>query len=199
MRRISRYCVPAVIALVLGLSMSVFGVSLEQTCQAANNCAESWQNSDIRVGSLKSEVGSLKSEVGSLESGVGSLELAKPSPTPPIEQEEDATGLRRACAEAVDELRAARRLLEKQDIEIKRQAEMIVLEQKIAEKLEDIRTLDENEKAELRTALAAKDAQITATEAALATAKKQKQTFWKNARAVTIGVAAGVIFGLVLK
>lgn len=123
-----------------------------------------------------------------------------PSPTPPVEQSPDDTaGLRRACAEAASELRAARKLLEKQDIEIERQSEMLALEQRLTAGLKDLRTMDATQLAELRTAIAAKDAQIAATEAALAVAKKQKQTFWKNARAVTVGVAAGIIAGLLLK
>lgn len=118
---------------------------------------------------------------------------SQPSATPA-----DDAALRRACAEAVDELKAARKLLEKQDIEIKLQAEMLDLEQKINAGLKDLRTLDEAEKLSLRDAIAAKDRVIASQEAAIAALKKNRWTFWKNAKAVTLGVAAGIVIGAIV-
>lgn len=100
--------------------------------------------------------------------------------------------------DALSELRAARKLIDAQGIEIGRYDELLKIEREIAGKLRQISLLSEKEKAELRAALDAKDRQIAALEAAVAALKKDRWTFWKAARATGIGLAAGIVVGSLL-
>lgn len=109
-----------------------------------------------------------------------------PSATPVIDD-----GLVKACAEAVEELRAARQLLASQGKQIALQADLLALERQISTGLKNIRTLDTSEKDALRDALAAKDVVI-------AELKKKQWSIWKAVKAGLIGAAAGVIAGVVL-
>lgn len=107
--------------------------------------------------------------------------------------------LLRACAEAVEELRAARKLIDARGVEIRRYDELLRLEREISAKAKAINELSEMERAELRKALMAKDAQIAALEAAIVVLKKERSTVWKTVKNIGLGVAAGIILGSVLR
>jgi len=102
-----------------------------------------------------------------------------------------------ACAEAVEELRAARKTIASQGVLIDRQDELLKLEREISEKARSINSASEMQIAELNKALAAKDRVIAATEAEVAMLKK-KHSFWSKAKWFLIGGAAGVLAGGVL-
>lgn len=114
------------------------------------------------------------------------------SPTP------DNSGLVQACAEAVEELRAARKLLASQGAQIEKQDELIALERKIGTGLKDLRALDAEQKANLYKAVDAANRETTALRAANAVLKKNQVTIWKQIKWLVIGGAAGVIAGAVL-
>lgn len=101
--------------------------------------------------------------------------------------------------DALSELRAARKLIDAQGVEIQRYDDLLKLEREIAAKYRQITTLSDEEKAELRKALDAKDRQVAAVEAANAVLKKQRSTFWKRAQIFVIGAAAGIVVGSVLR
>lgn len=169
LNRISRLLVPGL--LMLGLLMSWSGEIAAQTLPQPTPSASPSPSSDTRA-SEKPEARSQKSE---------------------------DEALRRACADAIAELRAARKLIDAQGVEIQRYDELLRLEREIAAKYRQITTLSDQEKAELRSAIDAKDRQIASLEAALAASKKNRWTFWKNAKAVTLGVAAGIVIAAVLR
>lgn len=100
-------------------------------------------------------------------------------------------GLIKACAEAVEELRAARLLLASQNKQIALQADLLALEKQISAGLKDIRKLDADEKQALRDALAAKDEAIKGL-------KKNQMTVLKQIKYLVIGAAAGIVTGVVL-
>ncbi|HUF02806.1 MAG TPA: hypothetical protein VMM38_01380 [Aridibacter sp.] len=127
-----------------------------------------------------------------LRAQTNSAENSQNSDTPATDE-----GLRRAAAEAVEELRAARVLLEKQGIQIEKQRELLQLEREISAKLKNLRTLDEDEKAELRRAIAAKDRVIGALEKENAVLRKKRFTLWKGIKVAAVAVAAGIIVGKV--
>jgi formate dehydrogenase maturation protein FdhE len=111
----------------------------------------------------------------------------------------DDEALRAACAEAVQELKAARKLLAAQGIEIEKQKELLKLEEEIIAKLKNINALSEAEKAEMRNALLARDRQISSLELANAVLKKRKISFWKVVKISIVAGAAGLVVGKVLK
>lgn len=111
----------------------------------------------------------------------------------------DDEALRAACAEAVQELKAARKLLAAQGIEIEKQKELLKLEEEIIAKLKNINVLSESEKAEMRNALLARDRQISSLELANAVLKKRKISFWKVVKISIVAGAAGLVAGKVLK
>lgn len=123
------------------------------------------------------------------------MPVSSPSATPVSDPD---AGLRAACAEAVEELKAARKLLASQGVQIERQNELLDLEGKVSTGLKNLRTLDAEEKQQLRNALAAAERQITAIRAENEVLKKQRMTFWKKAKYFVIGGAAGIIAGAVL-
>lgn len=111
---------------------------------------------------------------------------------------EQDEALRRACADAIAELRAARKLIDAQGVEIQRYDELLKLEREIAAKYRQITTLSDQEKAELRSAIDAKDRQVAALEAAIAALKRDRPSFWKKFGWVVVGAGAGVVIGSVL-
>jgi hypothetical protein len=106
--------------------------------------------------------------------------------------------LRRACAEAVEELRAARKLIAAQETELATKDELLALERRITAGLKDLRTMDAAEKAELQNAVDAASRETTALKAANAELKKHQWTFWKKVKTFGIGAAAGFVLGVVL-
>lgn len=82
-------------------------------------------------------------------------------------------------------------MLASQGKQIAVQAELLTLEREISTGLKDLRSLDSNEKSALRDAITAKDVLIKQL-------KSERVTFWKRAKWLVIGAAAGVIAGAVL-
>lgn len=107
--------------------------------------------------------------------------------------------MRAACAEAVEELKAARQLLKSQGALIERQNELFSLEKQISTGLKDLRVLDDAEKQSLRNAVAAAMRETTAVRAENAVLKKNQVTTWKTVKRVAVGAAAGIIIGFVLR
>jgi hypothetical protein len=112
---------------------------------------------------------------------------ATPAPTP----SDDA--LRRSCAEVIEDLKAAKKLIGSQDADIEKQKELNAIEAKISDGLRDLRTLDATEKQALRDALAEAKTAIAELKAENAELKKHQMTFWKAAKLVLIGVGAGFL------
>jgi len=126
------------------------------------------------------------------------------TPTPSSNSVPSATpapddGFRRAVAEALEELRAARKLIEAQGAEIKVKDELIALERQLAEGQKHLNELNESQKAELLKAVAAKDKVIADYEAEIVVLKKQRTSFLRKAELVVFGAAAGLVIGFVLK
>lgn len=119
------------------------------------------------------------------------------SPNSATRADDDA--LRKACAEAVEELKAARIALERQGILIEQQRELISIETEISSKMRQINNLSELEKLELRKALLAKDTAIAALEDEVRLLKRKRFTIWKAVKIAVVAGAAGIIIGKVLK
>lgn len=98
----------------------------------------------------------------------------------------------------MDELRAARKLIEAQGLELKVKDELLALERQLADGLKNLRKLDAAELAALRDALAAKDRVIAAYEAEIVVLKKNRWSAWKWIKAAAVGVGAGTLIGAVL-
>lgn len=130
-----------------------------------------------------------------LQAQSSSATNSQPSATPVSKDD----GLRAACFEAVEELRAARKLIDSQGLRIELGDEMLAIERQISAGLKNIRTLDAAEKEQLRQALGAKDRVIAAYEAEIVVLKKQRTSFWKKAELVVIGVAVGIGVAFVMK
>lgn len=116
------------------------------------------------------------------------------SPTPDTD-----AALRQACSDAITELAAAKRLIASQGILIKNDAEVQAIQDQLINGLKNLRTLDAEEKQDLRRAIDAAGRQTAALEAEVAVLKKQKFTFWKAVKYVVYGAAAGAIAITVLK
>lgn len=124
-----------------------------------------------------------------------SVPVSSPSATPVNDPD---AGLRAACAEAVEELKAARKLLASQGVQIEKLNELADLEGKVSTGLKNLRTMDAEEKLSLRNAVAAAEREITAIRAENAVLKKQRMTLWKKAKVFVVGAAAGLVVGAVL-
>jgi len=111
---------------------------------------------------------------------------SQPSATPV-----DIEAFRRAAAEAIAELRAAKAYIAALEVEVKVAKEIDDLEAQLVTLLKNLRNLDAQQIAELNKALAAKDRVIAAYEAEIAVLKKQRMTFWKKAGWLIVGAAAG--------
>lgn len=134
------------------------------------------------------------SGVPMLQAQTNSAANSVPSATPVTPDD----GLRAACAEVVEELRAARKLLASQGIQIEKQNELLLLESKVSFGLKNLRELDAEEKTQLRNAVAAAMRETAAIKAANEVLKKNQVTFWKKFKWMVIGGAAGIIAGSVL-
>jgi hypothetical protein len=97
-----------------------------------------------------------------------------------------------ACAEAIEELRAARQLIASQDDLIGRRAELDRLRDQIETGLKNLRILDAEEKQHLRDAVAAANREVAAIRAENAVLKKKQMTAWKKAKWFVIGGVVGV-------
>lgn len=100
-------------------------------------------------------------------------------------------------AEALEELRAARRVIEAQKQELKIKDELIALERQVSDGLKNIRTLDAGEMQSLRDAIAAKDRVIAAYEAEIVVLKKNRWSAWKWLKAAAVGAGAGIVIGAI--
>lgn len=107
--------------------------------------------------------------------------------------------LRRPLAEALEEIRAARKLIEAQGLELKVKDELIALEKQLSEGLKHYKELSESEIKSLRIAVEAKDKVIAAYEAEIVVLKKQRTSFWKKAEIFIIGVGIGAVIIAVKK
>lgn len=130
-----------------------------------------------------------------LQAQTSSAPTSRPSATP-VDKDE---ALRRACAEAVEELAAARKLLHSQGLLIGKQDELLKIEREIREAMKDLRNLDARQKEELLKALAAKDRVIAALESEVAVYKKKRFTLWKGAKIVVVAFAAGYVAAKLFK
>lgn len=95
-------------------------------------------------------------------------------------------------------MRAARKLLEKQDAEIRLQGELLALEREINAGLKRLRDLDAGEREQLLKALESKDKIIAATRATIDELKRQRFGFWKKFKLAITAAAAGIIAGIVI-
>jgi uncharacterized protein involved in exopolysaccharide biosynthesis len=95
-------------------------------------------------------------------------------------------------------LTAARKLLASQGSLIEKQNELLGLENQLSAGLRNLRTLDAEQKIELQKAVDAANRQIAALEAEIVVLKKKRFTFLKAVKYILIGVAAGVVGGVVL-
>lgn len=152
-----------------------------------------WTLGLIMTALCVSSVATIRAQTNSAASLPPSVTRAAETPTPTPDD-----GFRRAVAEALDELRAARKLIEAQQAEIKVKDELIALERQLAEGQANLRTLDAKQRAELERAVAAKDKVIAAYEAEIAVLKKQRPSWLARLKYIAVGVAAGVIAGVVL-
>lgn len=116
----------------------------------------------------------------------------QPSATPVTEE-----GYRRAVAEALEELRAARKLIASQDVEIGVLTELNRLEREVSDKLKGLRAMDGDEIKELRLALDAAQRAMSTLEAQNALLKKNQWSTWKWIKAAAVGAAAGIVIGAI--
>lgn len=137
-------------------------------------------------------LGPFVSSVETIRAQSSSASSSQPSATPVNNQ-----AFLNAVAEALEELRAARRLIAKQDVELKVKDELILLERQLSDALKKKDALSEAEIEELRKALLAKDRVIAAYEAEIAVLKK-RDSFWSKAKWFIVGAAAGIITGAVV-
>lgn len=117
---------------------------------------------------------------------------SQPSATPVPDE-----AFRRAVAEALEELRAARKVIDAQKSELKIAYELIALERQVSDGLKNIRTLDAAERQQLQQALAAKDRVIAAYEAEIVVLKKNRWSGWKWLKAAAVGAGAGIVIGAI--
>ena len=111
---------------------------------------------------------------------------SQPSATPV-----DIEAFRRAAAEAIAELRAAKAYIAALEVEVKVAKEIDDLEAQLVVLLKNLRNLDAQQIVELNKALAAKDRVIAAYEAEIVVLKKSRMTPWKKVKWLVIGGAAG--------
>ncbi len=116
----------------------------------------------------------------------------KPSPTPDIH-----AGLRRAAAEAIEELKAARKLLKKQGVLIAKQDQLLELERKISAKLKEINSLNERQVTEFWKLINAKDREITALENQNRILKKTRCGVICKFKIAVVAAGAGIVIGKV--
>lgn len=127
------------------------------------------------------------------------MPVSQPQAIPAVSPTPDAdAALRAACADTLNELLAARKLIASQGVQIQRDAELQGIQEQLSSGLKDLRTLDATEKQNLRDAIAAAQRQITAIEAENAVLKKNQVTIWKRIKYVVIGGGIGVIVCAVL-
>lgn len=119
---------------------------------------------------------------------------SQPSATPVPDE-----AFRRAVAEALEELRAARKVIDAQKSELKIAYELIALERQVSDGLKNIRTLDAAERQQLQQALAAKDRVIAAYEAEIVVLKKNRWSGWKWLKAAAVGAGAGIVIGAIVR
>lgn len=98
----------------------------------------------------------------------------------------------------MEELRAARKLIEAQGHELKVKDELIALEREIAAMQKNLRSLDAAQIEQLNKALAAKDRVIATYEAEIAVLKKNRWSAWKWMKAAAVGAGAGILIGAIV-
>lgn len=119
--------------------------------------------------------------------------IASPSPTPKATIE----GLRRAAAEAIEEIKAARKLIGSQAEQIEKGKALYALQKQIESGLRNLLSLNEKEKQELRNAIAAKDTVIEALEAQIGILKKNRCGMVCKLKIAAAAAGAGIVIGKV--
>ncbi len=84
-------------------------------------------------------------------------------------------------------------------MQIDKFGELVGLERQLSTGLKNLRTLDAQEKDELRNAIAAANREVAAVKSANQVLKKNQVTFWKQFKWVVIGGAAGIVVGSIVK
>lgn len=103
---------------------------------------------------------------------------------------------RRAAAEAIEELRSARRLITAQEDLIEALEKLIQIEREISTRLKEINSSSAAEREQLRLALVAKDKQIEAQgQENKILAKRNRGGVWRGVRNGVVTAAAGILLG----
>ena len=139
-------------------------------------------------------VSALAQQTQSSDSSVSSSKVSD-IPATPVPADD---GLRRACAEAVQELKAARMLIDGQAAQIAQAEKLLKIQIDIESKLRELGTLNDEEKASLYRAIDAKDRAIAALEQSNRELRKKGGGFWGKLKIGVMGAAVGLIAGAVL-
>jgi hypothetical protein len=136
-----------------------------------------------------------------LQAQTSSAPISQPSATPvsPSSGGDTDAALRRACSDALGELKAARVLITAQGTEIDKLKQLADLQSSIETGLKNLRTLDAAEKQALRDAIDAAGRETSALKSEIVVLKKERMTFWKKLKYVAIGVGAGAILMVVMQ
>jgi uncharacterized membrane protein YccC len=103
---------------------------------------------------------------------------------------------RRAAAEAIEELRSARRLITAQEGLIEALEKLIKIEREINLKVKEINKFSTNQSTELNKSLEAKNIQIQALEESNEILKRRNRGgFWRTVRNGIVTAAAGILLG----
>lgn len=132
----------------------------------------------------------------SAQTSTNSASSAENSPRLDIPASDES--LRRACAEAVQELKAARALINGQAQQIETAERLLKIQTEIESGLRTLNDLNAEQRLSLSQALEAKSRIITELESQNAALRKRGGGAWGKAKFAVIGVALGVIAGAVL-
>ena len=105
--------------------------------------------------------------------------------------------MRRAAAEAIEEIKAARKLIGSQAEQIEKGKALYALQKQIESGLRNLLSLNEKEKQELRNAIAAKDTVIEALEAQIGILKKNRCGMVCKLKIAAAAAGAGIVIGKV--
>lgn len=106
--------------------------------------------------------------------------------------------LRRACAEAVQELKAARALIDGQNRQIEQAEKLLKLQLSIEQKLREMDSLNESQRKALYAAIDAKDRAIAELESQNRDLRKRGGGFWGKVKIGVVAGAVGLIAGRLL-
>jgi len=182
-----------ILMLMLILPAAILSVqsAFGQSPQPQKSSAESSRRSGTGAGSERSEISNKQSAISNKPAAAGGQRSAG------VWAEQ---GLINSCAAVVEELKAARVLIEKLDAEAEALRERLETEKRQTELLRELNETRKSEAAALVGALeaknqtiAAKDAVIGSQEKLIETLKRKKSSPWKRVLDVLVGVGVGVI------